>query len=219
MKALVTGGTRGIGKALVLELLNSGWEVCTCARNIPDDMPKDERLLVVECDISKRDQVKRFVNLCVEKVGYLDLLVNNASILGERKAIEDYPENVWEEVLQINVNGTFYVTKYTIPYLKYGAIVINISSGAGKRPAPYWGAYAVSKFAIEGFSLLLNEELKDRNIRVYAFNPGATRTQMRAKAYPEEDPMALKPPEDVAKAILRLIQKRPEKVSIDYSEV
>jgi NAD(P)-dependent dehydrogenase (short-subunit alcohol dehydrogenase family) len=66
-------------------------------------------------------------------------------------SIEKYPEEVWEEVIRVNLNGVFYITKYALPYVKSGGVIINISSGAGKRPAPYWGAYAVSKFGVEGF--------------------------------------------------------------------
>jgi short-subunit dehydrogenase len=100
--------------------------------------------------------------------------------------------------------------------MKSGGVIINLSSGAGKRPAPYWGAYAVSKFGVEGFSLLLAEELKPKGIKVYALNPGATRTQMRAKAYPQENPLTLKPPEKVAEFIIKLIKDKPEMVSVDY---
>jgi NAD(P)-dependent dehydrogenase (short-subunit alcohol dehydrogenase family) len=152
----------------------------------------------------------------VEKMGGVDLLVNNAGVLGERVPLQDYPEDVWEEVIRVNINGVFYITKYTLPYMMEDSFIVNMSSGAGKRPAPYWGAYAVSKFGVEGLSLLLAEELKDRGIKVYALNPGATRTQMRARAYPQEDPTTLKPPEKVADFLVKLLRHKPPSGSYDY---
>ena len=171
------------------------------------------------CDVGDRRSAKEFVEFCVEKLKKMDLLVNNASVLGERKSIKDYPEEVWEEVIRVNINGVFYITKYTLPYMSEGSVIVNMSSGAGKRPAPYWGAYAVSKFGVEGFSLLLAEELKEKGIRVYALNPGATRTQMRAKAYPQEDPNTLKPPEKVAEFMLKLISSKVPSGSYDYKDI
>jgi len=218
---VITGGTRGIGRATVELFLKEGWSVCTCARSeenlkqLQQEL-KSPNLHTKVCDIGDRSSAKAFVEFCKEKLGSFDLLINNASILGERTNIEHYPEDLWEEVIRTNINGTFYITKYALPYIKDGGVIINMSSGAGKRPAPYWGAYAVSKFGIEGFSLLLAEELKHRGIKVYALNPGATRTQMRAKAYPEEDPLTLKPPEAVARFMLLLFKERPNVVSIDW---
>ncbi|MDM7266674.1 MAG: SDR family NAD(P)-dependent oxidoreductase [Aquificaceae bacterium] len=176
-------------------------------------------LYIKACDVGDRRTATEFVDFCVEKLKKIGLLVNNASILGERLSIEDYPEEVWEEVIRVNINGVFYITKYALPYMSEGSVIVNMSSGAGKRPAPYWGAYAVSKFGVEGFSLLLAEELKGKGIRVYALNPGATRTQMRAKAYPQEDPNTLKPPEKVAEFMLKLISSKVPSGSYDYKDI
>lgn len=223
-RAVVTGGSRGIGRALVERLLKEGWELCTCSRReealmrLKEELGNPKNLHIKPCDVGDRSSAKEFIDFCVEKMKSIDLLVNNASVLGERLSVEDYPEDLWEEVIRINVNGTFYITKYALPYMSHGSMIVNMSSGAGKRPAPYWGAYAVSKFGIEGFSLLLAEELKDRDIRVYALNPGATRTQMRAKAYPQEDPRSLKPPEKVADFLMKIIEKRLPSGSYDYRD-
>jgi len=224
-RAIVTGGSRGIGRAIVERLIKEGWQVCTCSRKeedlrrLKEELGDPQSLYTKACDVGDRVSVRDFVRFCVQNMGRIDLLVNNASLLGERVSIENYPEDVWEEVIRVNINGVFYMTKYALPYMKPGSVIVNMSSGAGKRPAPYWGAYAVSKFGIEGFSLLLAEELKDRDIRVYALNPGATRTQMRAKAYPYEDPMTLKPPEKVADFILRLISSKVPSGSYDYNTI
>ncbi len=222
MNVIVTGGSRGIGKAVVSLLIREGFNLCTCSRKEEDlqklrqELSNPKNLYAKVCDVRDKESAKSFVNYCVEKFKSVDVLINNASILGLRTPIESYPEDVWEEVIRVNLNGTFYITKYTLPFLNRGGVIINMSSGAGKRPAPTWGAYAASKFAIEGFSLLLAEELKDKNVRVYALNPGATRTQMRAQAYPFEDPSKLKEPEKVAQFILRLIRSNTPSGSIDY---
>lgn len=220
-RAIVTGGSRGIGRAIVERLLLEGWQVCTCSRKEEDlvklweELKRPKGLYFKACHVEDRDSAKAFVDFCLERLGRIDLLVNNAGVLGERKPIENYPEEVWEEVIRVNINGVFYITKYALPHMEKGGVIVNMSSGAGKRPAPYWGAYAVSKFGVEGFSLLLAEELRHKDIKVYALNPGATRTQMRAKAYPQEDPNTLKPPEVVADFLIKLITLRPDRVSVD----
>ncbi|MFN3870248.1 MAG: SDR family NAD(P)-dependent oxidoreductase [Aquificaceae bacterium] len=221
-KAIITGGSRGIGKAIVERLIRDGWEVCTCSRKeegllkLKEELGNPKGLYVKVCHVGDKNSARDFVSFCVEKLRKIDLLVNNASILGERLSVEEYPEDVWEEVIRINVNGVFYITKYSLPHMAEGSVIVNMSSGAGKRPAPYWGAYAVSKFGVEGFSLLLAEELREKGIKVYALNPGATRTQMRAKAYPQEDPTTLKPPEKVAEFLLKLLKDKPPSGSYDY---
>ncbi|MFN3598757.1 MAG: SDR family NAD(P)-dependent oxidoreductase [Aquificaceae bacterium] len=224
-RAILTGGSKGIGKAMVERLIKEGWEVCTCSRReedllkLKEELRNPKGLYLKACDVGNKNSAKDFVSFCIEKLGNIDLLVNNASILGERLPIEEYPEEVWEEVIRINIKGVFYITKYALPYMAEGSMIVNMSSGAGKRPAPYWGAYAVSKFGVEGFSLLLAEELRGRNIKVYALNPGATRTKMRAKAYPQEDPSTLKPPEKVVEFLLKLISHRPPSGSYDYNNL
>lgn len=221
-KAIITGGSKGIGKAIVERLIRDGWEVCTCSRKeegllkLKEELGNPKGLYVKVCHVGDKNSARDFVSFCVEKLRKIDLLVNNASILGERLSVEEYPEDVWEEVIRINVNGVFYITKYSLPHMAEGSVIVNMSSGAGKRPAPYWGAYAVSKFGVEGFSLLLAEELREKGIKVYALNPGATRTQMRAKAYPQEDPTTLKPPEKVAEFLLKLLKDKPPSGSYDY---
>ena len=222
-KVVITGGSKGIGRAMVELFIREGYSVCTCSRNYQDleklykDLSEPKTLYIKECDVSDKASAKDFIDFCVKSMARIDVLINNASILGVRSNVETYPEDVWEEVIRININGVFYITKYALPHMERGGVIINFSSGAGKRPAPTWGAYAVSKFGIEGFSLLLAHELKERGIRVYAFNPGATRTQMRAQAYPHEDPTSLKEPEKVAHYVLNLLNSSiPTGTSVDY---
>jgi NAD(P)-dependent dehydrogenase (short-subunit alcohol dehydrogenase family) len=125
--------------------------------------------------------------------------VNNASILGLRKPIIDYDEDIWQETIHINLNAQFFVTKALLPLLMKtnNSSIINVSSSVGRRGKGGWGAYAASKFGLEGLTQVLADELKS-NVRVNSVNPGGTRTEMRAEAYPEEDPETLPTPDDIA---------------------
>ncbi len=218
---VITGGSRGIGKALVFEFLKNGYKVCTCSRkeeDLKEVYEGVEGVFYKACDVSKPEEVKEFAKFCYKNLKEIRFLINNAGVLGVRAKIEEYPEEVWREVIEINVNGVFYVTKVFLNYMKEG-VIINLSSGVGKRPAPTWGAYAVSKWAVEGFSKTLAYELK--NVKVFAVNPGGTRTRMRAKAFPEEDPRTLPPPERVAEVLYKIATgklKFPTGNSIDAYE-
>ena len=131
----------------------------------------------------------------------LDGLLHNAAILGNRSPVELYDPEIWSKVMHVNATAPFLLSRAMIPLLRKSAdaSVIFTSSGVGRKAKAYWGAYAVSKFAVEGLSQLLSEELDDdrHNIRVNSLNPGATRTNMRARAYPAENPQQNPMPEDL----------------------
>lgn len=127
-----------------------------------------------------------------DNFGRLDGLLHNAGILGDRSPVELYDPETWNKVMHVNATAPFLLTRAVIPLLRLSgdASVIFTSSGVGRQARAYWGAYAVSKFALEGLSQLLADELDDErhNVRVNSLNPGATRTNMRAHAYPAENP-------------------------------
>ena len=134
------------------------------------------------------------------------MLVNNASLLGSRVTIADYPITDWEEVVRVNLTGVFLLTQQVLQVMipeRQGAI-INVSSGVGRTGKARWGAYACSKAGLEGFTQVLADELKDSGIRVNSVNPAATRTAMRAEAYPDEDPLTLPAPEEIMPIFLYL---------------
>src|SRR3989304_4904087 len=160
----------------------------------------------VKADIVNKDDIKRIANRVKEKWNKLDILVNNASILGVRTSILDYPEDIWEEVIDVNLNGQFFVIKAVLPFLlkSNNASIINVASSVGRRGKALWGAYAASKFGLEGLTQVLADELKASSVRVNSVNPGGTRTEMRARAYPGEDPMTLPTPEDIVHVFLYL---------------
>jgi NAD(P)-dependent dehydrogenase (short-subunit alcohol dehydrogenase family) len=204
--ALVTGASRGIGKAVAAAYAHEGSRVFVCARNetavgraVLEIRNNGGEIDGMAGDVANPKDVKRIVQAAGEKYGAIDVLVNNASLLGPRVLIADYPLSAWEEVLRVNVTGVFLMTQRVLHLMmpQRSGSIINVSSGVGRVGKPRWGAYAASKFAVEGFTQMVAEEVKDFGIRVNAVNPGATRTEMRAVAYPDEDPLTLPVPEKI----------------------
>lgn len=206
--AVVTGGSRGIGKALLKNL--NDYKLATCSRSVEEleELKNEMDVFIEVCDVSNKDEVKRFVRHVIDFVGVPYLLINNAAILGEICSIVNLDEAVWDKVISINLSGTFYITKGFLKYMtqKNSGVIINITTGVASNIRANWGAYAVSKYALEGFTRLLADELKNTGIYVYAVNPGRTRTLMRKKAYPAEDPATLPDPAQVAAKIVSTIQ-------------
>lgn len=179
--------------------------MATCARDEAELAHLDaecanSRLLTQALDITDAVAVDGFVQRVIAKFGQIDVLINNASILGPRVEISKYPEEMWRDVIDVNLNGTFYLSRSVLKDMlpRREGVLINISSGAGIKGKERWGAYAASKFAIEGMTQVLREEVRDSGIRVHAFDPGAMQTAMRATAYPEEGLSQHPKPERIA---------------------
>jgi len=211
--AIVTGGSKGLGKAISLAYAREGAIVVTCARD-PTNLKEVEHELsanhaahlILPADVSKPDDVKRLVHQCMSRFGRIDVLVNNASVLGRRAEIVNYPVEDWQQVLDVNLFGAFLVSKEVSRIMigQRNGSIINVSSSVGRRGRAQWGAYAVSKFGLEGLTQVLADELKPYNIRVNSVNPGPMATQMRHAAYPEEDQSKLKKPEETLAVYLYL---------------
>lgn len=209
--SLITGGGKGIGRGIAKAFLKEGAVVIICGRNeedlkrTRDELSKYGNISYIKADVSKRNQVDLLRSKIERVFGKLDVLVNNASILGVRKPIIDYDYDIWQETIHINLNAQFFVTKALLPLLMKGnnAAIINVSSSVGRRGKAGWGAYAASKFGLEGLTQVLAEELKPK-VRVNSVNPGGTRTEMRREAYPEEDPETLPTPDDIAPVFVYL---------------
>src|SRR3990172_2892937 len=211
--ALITGGSRGIGKAIAMAYAREGAKVFICAREktdlkktVAEIRSSGGEVSWCAADISKVGEVKRIVREVRRAYGAIHVLVNNASILGPRDPVLHYPLSAWNEVLKINLTALFLVTKEVLGVMmrqKEGSI-INLSSGVGRVGKARWGAYAASKFGVEGFTQVLADEVKEWNIRVNTVNPGGTRTEMRAQAYPDEEPLTLPAPEDITGVFLYL---------------
>ena len=211
--ALITGGSRGIGRAIAAAYAKAGARVFICGRNVDDvdDALREIRagggeIDGVAGDISRARDAQRIVRAALERFGVIDVLVNNASILGPREAIGEYPLEAWEEVIRINLTGLFLMTHEALPAMlaQRSGSIINLTSGVGRVGKAKWGAYAVSKAGMECFTQVLAEEVKSAGIRVNAVNPAATRTQMRAQAYPAEDPTTLPAPDNIVPLFLHL---------------
>jgi len=146
------------------------------------------------------------VDFSLRHFGAVDIVINNAGILGPRVPLTDYPVADWEEVIRINLSGTYFTSRAAARVMmRQGrGCIINVTSTVGRQGRKEWGGYAVSKFGVEGLTQIFAEELRTFGVRVFAFNPGATRTHMRAAAYPMEDPTRLQSPQVAAEALLHL---------------
>ncbi len=214
---LVTGATDGIGKQAALTYAEYGATVILSGRNtkkleaVYDEIESlgypQPALVPLNLQNSSPEQYSQVADVIAAEFGQLDGLLLNASDLGLLSPIEHFDEETWYRVMQVNVNATFLLTKYCLPLIRKagkGAIAMT-SSGVGRQGRAYWGAYAVSKFATEGLMQTLADELEKSDIIVNSINPGATRTKMRANAFPGEDPNTLPTPKDLMPAYLWLM--------------
>jgi len=212
-RIVITGGSKGLGKALAQRFAREGAKLALCARHAEtlEEVAKGLREIGTDviwraCDIGNSEQVREFASATIEEFRSVDVLVNNASAVATLKNIADYSRQEWEEIIRVNVNGLFEVTRAFLPTMmknKAGAIV-NVSSSVGRVTRSRWGAYAVSKYALEGFTQILAEELRPHNIAVNSVNPGAMATDMRRIVHPEEDQKLLRKPELVTELFVYL---------------
>ena len=201
--ALITGASQGLGRALALAYAKEGASIVINSRSEESIRPVAEEVeslgaevLALAADVSRSADVEKLVGAATQRFSRIDVLVNNAGLLGPRVAIEEYPEDEWRRVIDANLTGPFLVSKAVIPHMPGGGSIVNVVSGVSVEGRPKWGAYSVSKFGVEGLTQILSAELRERGIRVNAVDPGGMRTEMRAAAYPEEDPMTRITPEE-----------------------
>jgi NAD(P)-dependent dehydrogenase (short-subunit alcohol dehydrogenase family) len=218
--AVITGASQGLGRALALAFAREGARVVINSRSEGSIRPVAEtaedmgaEVLALVADVSREADVERLVGAAAERFGHVDVLVNNAGVLGPRVAIEKYPEDEWRRVIDANLTGLFLVTKAAIPHMPEGASIVNVVSGVSVEGRAGWGAYSVSKFGVEGLTQILAAELEERGIRANAVDPGGMRTEMRAAAYPEEDPMTRITPEENTDVFLYLASEESRDVT------
>jgi NAD(P)-dependent dehydrogenase (short-subunit alcohol dehydrogenase family) len=215
---LVTGAGAGIGRCAALTFARHGATLILCGRSaarleqVYDEIvaigAAEPVLAPLSMERATETEYRQLAGHIQEEFGRLDGLLHNAGVLGQRTSIANYDATTWQQVMQVNVTAQFLLTKALLPALRESdsASVLFTSSGVGRRGRAFWGAYAVSKFAVEGLSQVLAAELEQTSrIRVNCINPGATRTAMRAAAYPAEDPATLKTPEQIMPAYLYLM--------------
>jgi NAD(P)-dependent dehydrogenase (short-subunit alcohol dehydrogenase family) len=215
---LVTGAGDGIGRAAALNFARHGARVillgktleklekvydAIIALNAPEPV-----ILPLDLEKANVEEYKMVANSIVEQFGQLDGLLHNAALLGPRSPIAYYAEQTWQQLMQVNVNAAFMLTKALLGALQEApnASIVFTSSSVGRQGRAYWGAYAVSKFAVEGLSQVLADELRQTSkVRVNCIDPGATRTNMRKDAYPAENPETLSTPDDIMPTYLYLM--------------
>jgi NAD(P)-dependent dehydrogenase (short-subunit alcohol dehydrogenase family) len=215
---LITGAGGGLGSALATACATLGARVVLCGRKVPKlervydaiiaaggPRPSIAPLDFERADATHYDALADGVRT---EFGRLDGLVHAAGLLGERAPIEHYDVPTWMKVMHVNVNAPFILTRAMLPLLRASAdaSVVFVTSGVSVQGRAYWGAYAASKFALEGLMQVLADETDTvTRIRVNSVNPGRMRTSMRAKAYPGEDPATVPLPQAVLAPFLYLL--------------
>jgi NAD(P)-dependent dehydrogenase (short-subunit alcohol dehydrogenase family) len=210
---LITGAGRGIGRATAELFAREGAHIVLCSRtkrHLAEVMAgissSGGEAIARVADIGIAREAEALVKLAVRRYGRLDILLNNAGVLGPKVPILEYPHHDWAQVLRINLSGTFFVSQAAAKIMtnQGQGNIITLSSSVGRKGRSSWGAYAVSKFGVEGLSQVMADELRSAGVCSVTFNPGPTRTKMRADAYPEEDPSIVPSPAEAARGLLRL---------------
>ena len=211
--AVVTGASRGFGRAIARELHSRGWQLVIDARTQADlrqavaDLPRAVAVAGDVADASHREALAA----AAEVFGRLDLLINNASALGPSPLprLRDYPLDALRDVFETNVIAPLALTQQLLPLLAGGhePAVVNVTSDAAVEPYAGWGGYGASKAALDQLSRVLGEE--QPAMRVYAFDPGDMRTEMHQAAFPGEDISDRPEPETVVPALFDLLSRRP----------
>lgn len=215
--ALVTGASRGIGRAIALLLAREGAHVIAIARNVAELESLDDAIktlgtkdgaTLVPLNLNDHAALDRLGASIHDRWGALDILVGNAGVLGPITPVEHITPQKFQELLDVNLTANWRLIRALAPLLKEsanGGRAVFVSSGAAHKSKPFWGGYSMSKAALESVVKIWAAENAKSKLRVNLFNPGATRTGMRAAAMPGEDPMNLPTPETVAEAMLPLL--------------
>jgi 3-oxoacyl-[acyl-carrier protein] reductase len=207
--AIVTGGTRGIGRAIAEALVREGISVCIAARKQAEIDTALKELggaaVGLVCDLCDYGQVKALIDYTVRRLGGLDILVNNAGI-GIFETVEETSPEDFRAVLETNLFGVFYCCREAIPRMKQrgGGYIINISSLAGANPHPRMAAYNASKFGLNGFSEALMQEVRHDGIKVSYIMPGSVNTEFAGDSPNDEKSWQLTP-QDIARVVVDLL--------------
>ncbi|MBX7146049.1 MAG: SDR family NAD(P)-dependent oxidoreductase [Alphaproteobacteria bacterium] len=211
--ALITGASKGIGAAVAKEFAKEGAHVILVARTQASLEEVDDAIralggtaTLVPLDVNDWTALDHLAMTIFERYGYLDILVGNAAILGTLTPITHINPGEWDKVLSTNLTTNYRLLRSFDPLLRAAPFgrVIFVTSTAGSQIYPYWGSYAVSKAGLDMMVKIYAAEVEHTNIKVNLINPGGTRTSMRAKAFPGENPENLTRPEEVAKLFLDL---------------
>jgi NAD(P)-dependent dehydrogenase (short-subunit alcohol dehydrogenase family) len=212
--ALVTGASRGIGRAAALALASAGAHVILVARTVGALEEVDDEIqkaggtaTLVPLDLKDFPALDRLGASIFERWGRLDAFLGNAGVLGTLTPLTHLEPKHFQELLDVNITANWRLIRSLDPLLRASDAgrAVFVSSGAARKHTPFWGGYAMSKTALESLALTYAAECEGTNVRVNLLNPGPMRTRMRAKAFPGEDPELLRPPEAIAPLILGLL--------------
>jgi len=211
--ALITGASRGIGAAVAKRFAAEGAHVILVARNSKGLEEVDDEIratggtaTLVPLDLMEFPKIDILAAQIAERFGKLDILVGNAGLLGELSPLTHTCIEDWDKVMALNVTANFHLLRCFDELLKASDAgrAMFVSSGVTKRAAAYWGAYAVSKSALEAMVNIYAAENAKTSVKANLIDPGAVATRMRAKAFPGEDPMTLPAPEDITDIFVKL---------------
>lgn len=213
--ALITGASRGIGRALAKRFCQEGATVIAVARTqaaleeLDDEVKADGRgsLVLVPEDLRNEEKIDHVAAALYQRYGKIDILIGNAATLGTMGPMGHTKVKHWNDVLATNLTANWQLLRYMGPLLEQSDAgrAVFITSSVGKEPRAYWGAYAVSKAALEMMVQTWAQELGKTSVCANLYDPGRTRTRMRASAFPGEDPETLPLPESHCEAILDLV--------------
>jgi len=212
--ALVTGASRGIGRAAALALAQAGAHVILVARTVGGLEDADDEIqkiggtaTLVPMNLRDSDAIDRLGASIYERWGRLDAFLGNAGVLGQLTPLAHLEPKTFQEVMEVNVTANWRLIRSLDPVLRQSEAgrVLFVTSGAARKHTPFWGAYAVSKAALESLALTYAAECETSKIKVNLLNPGPMRTAMRRKAMPGEDPSLLPAPEDITPRVVEML--------------
>lgn len=208
---MITGASRGIGRALVEVFAEAGSDLGLCARN-PKPLDGDEivrlhqvQALVAECDVRREASVVEFFTAIKLRFGRIDVLINNAGVAGRSAPIAEITADDWHDILDTNLTGAFLCTRAALPLLRSGGAIVNNLSVAAKMVFPGMAAYNAAKWGARGFTETLRQEVRERGIRVIGVYPGATDTSIWSQFWPEAPRARMMSPETIARAVLHAV--------------
>jgi NAD(P)-dependent dehydrogenase (short-subunit alcohol dehydrogenase family) len=224
--ALVTGATRGIGRAAALGLAEAGAHVIAVGRTqgaleeLDDEIKArtGEGATLVPLDLVEFDDIDTLGGVIHQRWGRLDILVHAAAQLGDMTPVSHLEPKVWDKVLQLNMTAPFRLIRSLEPLLRESkaARPIFVTSGVARTPRAFWGLYAASKAGMDALVAAWADELENTTIKPVLLSPGPMRTRMRAQAFPGEDPMTLPDPAEIAPLVVELA--RPDLSPASYVE-
>lgn len=213
--ALITGASRGIGAAVAKRFAQEGAQLILVARSSADLEQVDDEIqkygppaVLVPFDLTDLLRIDDLAQSIAERFGHLDILIGNAAILGGLTPMTHIPPTMWHQVMTTNLHANWHLLRACESLLvkAHDPRIVFVTSGITTHPTPYWGAYGVSKSALEMMVRTYAAEVKHTAFKVNLVNPGSTRTAMRAQAMPGEDPMTLPAPENITEVFVRLCE-------------